>query len=97
MPTRRAPRIALFVLLLALALVPATAAASVSPAAGAGAAQETETPTPAAETVIALPSGAVYVLEHRATYGDVAVATVVGLLLIVVVVYALLRVTRQWL
>lgn len=56
----------------------------------------TVTPTPLYDVDVVLPSGAHYQLERRITYGEIAVAGVGALLLLVLVPYVVIRVVRLW-
>ncbi len=52
---------------------------------------------PAYTTTYTLSSGDVLLLERSITYGDIAVVTGIGILIVVIIIYALIRIPRLWL
>lgn len=57
----------------------------------------TPSPTPAYVSEVPLAPGVSFIIERRITYGEIAVTLAIGLLLLVVVVYSMVRVNRLWL
>ena len=89
--------------LIALLLVLMLAAVSVLfPSQRAAAQTETTptptvTPTPSDSFRVALSSGAELVVERRISYGEIAVVTVMGVFLVGVAIYGIVRLVRLWL
>lgn len=54
-------------------------------------------PTPVYQSSYALSSGDTLIVERRITYGDIAVVIGLGLLIVTILIYALIRIPRLWL
>ena len=59
--------------------------------------EPTPEPTPQYQISYQLSSGDILIVERRVTYGDIAVVIGLGLLIVTILIYALIRIPRLWL